>query len=91
MTPRPDQLHATLQALLDRISARDALGAQAAMEEALARFGASGAPVDDPRLAALFATCEAAARRYHAELGEELRDSATKARASQAYSRGSTR
>jgi hypothetical protein len=90
VSARHDHLRDALQAVLERVVARDAAGAEAAMERALAAFATTPAPGDDERLAPLMATCEAASRGYHAELGTALKDAALKARAGQAYARGAT-
>ncbi len=89
MSTRDDHLVAALEAIQARVAARDALGAEEAMVAALAAFGAQPGPSDDPRLAPLLQACEAAARAYHAELGEAVKDSGLRARAGQAYGRGS--
>jgi hypothetical protein len=88
MSARHDGLFEALTALQARIAARDALGAEAAMEVALARFAAVPTPGDDERLLPLKDACEAAARLYCAELGGALRETAAGARATEAYGRG---
>jgi hypothetical protein len=88
VSARHDHLQDALGAVLERVLARDAQGAEAAMDQALAAFAATAAPGDDERLAPLMATCEAAARAFRAELGEAVKDTALQARAGLAYARG---
>lgn len=90
-TERHDHLVHALEALRAAIETKDATAAAGAMERTLALFAQTPNIARDERLAPLMASCEAAARAFHAQLGEVLRASGASARAADAYAPGGAR